>query len=170
MVQQVTRSSNSSSRREPAAAACRSTLLQLPLTVHSSNRDNSRGHVQQLQGVRSSSGQQNLLLQPHHLWRQDPQRSGESLSLLRGATAPDTAPPVHPSPPPTPISGVIPQTDGAEEAPMTPPVQQMQESSYRPAPPPPPMTRLSRSPYHVLCRRCSDKQHSVHFKYCYKCN
>ena len=66
-----------------ASSSCtRNTSSQLPLTVHSSNRDNSRGHVQQLQGVRSSSGQQNLLLQPHHLWRQDPQRSGESLSLL----------------------------------------------------------------------------------------
>ena len=170
MVQQVTRSSNS--RREPAAAARRSTSSQLPLTVHSSNRDNSRGHVQQLQGVRSSSGQQNLLLQPHHLWRQDPQRSGELLSLreepqLRIQLHLSN---VHPSPPPTPGSGVIPQTDGAEEAPVTPLVQQMQESSYRPAPPPPPMTRLSRSPYHVLCRRCSDKQHHIHFKYCYKCN
>ena len=47
--------------------------------------------------------------------------------------------------------------------------EMMPEACYRPAPPPPPMTRLSRSPHHVLCRRCSEKQHSVHFKYCYKC-
>ena len=86
-----------------------------------------------------------------------------------GAITPATATPAHPFPPPTPISGAIPQTDGAEEAPMTPPMQQRQESGYRPAPPPPPMTRLSKSSVHVLCRRCSKIQHSVHFKYCYKC-
>ena len=80
---------------------------------------------------------------------------------------------------PSPTARFIPQTDGAEEAPTTPPAHQepermpesemMLEACYRPAPPPPPMTRLSRSPHHVLCRRCSEKQHSVHFKYCYKC-
>ena len=96
-----------------------------------------------------------------------------------GATAPGPAVPVNPSPPPPPVCSFIPQTDGAEEAPTTPPAHQepermpesemMPEACYRPAPPPPPMTRLSRSPHHVLCRRCSEKQHSVHFKYCYKC-
>ena len=40
---------------------------------------------------------------------------------------------------------------------MTPPVQQMPESSYRPAPPPPPMTRLS-----LYCKYNLEKINNIH--------
>ena len=86
------------------------------------------------------------------------------------------------SPPPsTPLSGdAIPQLDGAEETPSKPPASQDRDTTpgsetppercLRPAPPPPPMTRLTRCPYLVLCRRCSERTHNIAFKYCNRCN
>ena len=85
------------------------------------------------------------------------------------------------SPPPsTPLSGdAIPQLDGAEETPSKPPAPQDRDTTpgsetppercLRPAPPPPPMTRLTRCPYLVLCRRCSERTHNIAFKYCNRC-
>ena len=81
---------------------------------------------------------------------------------------------------PMPIGSGIPQTDGAEETPMTPPVHTEGDrligvdtttvQRYQPAPVPPPMTRLSRHPLRVLCRFCSMKTHNISYAQCEFCH
>ena len=88
-------------------------------------------------------------------WKRVPARSGKSF-FLRST----------PPPPPLPVSCGIPQMEGAEETPTTPPERERTPGSetpaeVQPAPPPPPMIRLSRSPYHVLCMRCSQNMHTA---------
>ena len=111
-------------------------------------------------------------------------RSGKkrriALSPGEATATADTSLPRKLSPPSTPSSGdAIPQLDGVEETPPTPPVLQDREmmpdretppeGRLRPAPPPPPMTRLTRCSYLVLCRRCFKRTHSISFSYCSRC-
>ena len=97
------------------------------------------------------------------------------LSPVTAATS--GTPPVNPSPPPSPVSSGIPQTDGAEEAPTSPPERERTPrsktpSEVQPVPLPPPMTRLLPSPHHVLCMRmrCSRNIHSIRYNHCVRCH